>query len=163
MERVLNIVDLSEGSNLSDELLAEQLAPLGPRSMKHIGALTAGLSNAGVGMRVAWYVPGGQARRSSWSPSGVQRVRYLCEHSDFAEAEHRTVAGLLGSASAFRSKVEIRTDGGEIIQASTSEELTSRLEMHFNKRVEADIEVTRVRFSGGRERTIYYILELRNI
>ena len=163
VERVLNIVDLSEGAGLSDELLAEQLAPLGPRSMKHIGALTAGLSNAGVGMRVAWYASGGQTRRSNWSASGVQRVRYLCEHSDFAEAERVTVAGLLGTASAFRSRVEIRTDSGEIIQASTSEELTSQLERYFNKQVEADIEVTRVTFSGGRERTIYYILELRNI
>jgi hypothetical protein len=163
VERVLNIVDLSEGASSSDELLAEQLAPLGPRSMKHIGALTAGLNNAGVGMRVAWHAPGRQARRSNWSASGVQRVRYLCEHSDFAEAERVTVVGLLGSASAFRSRVEIRTDGGEIIQASTSEELTSHLERYFNKRVEASIEVTKVRFSGGRERTIYYILELRNI
>lgn len=131
--------------------------------MKHIGALTAGLNNAGVGMRVAWHSPGRQTRRSNWSTSGVQHVRYLCEHSDFAEAERVTVAGLLGSASAFRSRVEIRTDNGEIIQASTSEKLTSRLERYFNKRVEADVEVTRVRFSGGRERTIHYILRMRNI
>ncbi|GAA2709986.1 hypothetical protein [Actinoplanes palleronii] len=163
VERVLDIVDLSEGASLSDELLTERLAPLGPRSMKHIGALTAGLNSAGVGMRVAWYAQGRQARRSDWSTSGVQRVRYLCEHSEFAEAQRVTVAGLLGSASAFRSKVEIRTEDGEIIQASTGEELTGHLERHFNKRVEADIEVTKVRFSGGRERTINNILALRNI
>ncbi|GAA2470079.1 hypothetical protein [Winogradskya humida] len=163
VDRVLNIVDLSEGAGLSDELLTEQLAPLGPRSMKHIGALTAGLSSAGVGMRVAWYARGAQGRRSSWSARGVQRVRDLCEHSEFAEAERVTVVGLLGSASAFRSKVEIRTDGGEIVQGSTSEELSSHLERYFNKRVEAVIEVTRVRFSGGRERTISHVLELRNV
>ncbi len=162
VERVLNIVDLSEGGGSSDELLAEQLVPLGPRSIKHIGALTTGLSNAGVGMRVAWHAPGTQGRRSNWSPLGVQRVRYLCEHSEFDEADNITVTGLLGSASAFRSKVEIRTDGGEIVQASTTEELAHQLERYFNKRVEADIEVTKVRFSGGRERTIYHILDLRN-
>ncbi|WP_211275553.1 MULTISPECIES: hypothetical protein [Actinoplanes] len=163
VERVLNIADLSEGAGMSDELLAEQLAPLGPRSMKHIGALTAGLHGSGAGMRITWFVPGREARRSNWSVSGVQRVRYLCEHSEFAEAERVTVAGLLGSASAFRGKVEIRTDGGEIIQASTAEEITNRLDRHFNKRVEADIETTRVRFSGGRERTISHIIELRNV
>lgn len=163
MEKVLDIVDLSEGTGRSDELLAEQMAPLGPRSMKHIGALTAGLSNAGVGMRVAWYARSDQARHSSWSPEGVQRVRHLCDQSDYAAAERVTVTGWLGSASSIRGRVEIRAESGEIIQAATGEQLTSRLERYFNKRVQAEVEMTRVRFAGGRERRLYSILELRNL
>jgi hypothetical protein len=163
VEKLLNIVDLSEGADRFDELLAEQLAPLGARSMKHIGALTAGLNSAGVGIRFLWYAQGGQGRRSSWSPSGVQRVRYLCEHSDFSEAETVTLVGWLGSASAFSGKVEIRVDGGETIQASTSGDLTEHLDRHFNKRVEAEVEVTKVQFAGGRQRKIYSVLELRNL
>lgn len=163
VDTVLDVVDLSEGAGQSDELLAERLVPLGQRAMKHLGALTAGLTDAQVGLRVAWHSQGGQVRRSQWSPSGVQRVRYLCEHSEFAEAETVMLTGWLGSASAFRGKVEIRTDSGEIIRASTDEDLTPHLDRHFNKRVEAEVEVTKVQAATGRERKIYSVLSLRNV
>ncbi|WP_239475329.1 hypothetical protein [Streptomyces sp. CS131] len=160
---VLDVVDLSEGSGQSDELLAERLVPLGQRAMKHIGSLTAGLTDAHVGLRVAWHSRDGQVRRSLWSPGGAQRVRYLCEHSEFAQAEIVVITGWLGAASAFRGKVEIRTDSGELIKASTDEDLTPNLDRHFNKRVEATVEVTKVQAAGGRERKIYTVLSLRNI
>jgi hypothetical protein len=163
VEKMLHIVDLSEGEGLSDELLTEQLAPLGPRSIKHISALAAGLNSAEVGMRVSWYARSGQVRRSSWSAPGVQRVRYLCEHSEFGDVETVSLTGWLGSASSFRGTVEIRKDNGEIIQAGTGEELAAQLERYFNKRVEADVEVTKVQFAGGRERRMYSILRLRNL
>ncbi|MFE5370904.1 hypothetical protein [Streptomyces mirabilis] len=163
VDTVLDIVDLSEGAGQTNELLAERLVPLGQRAMKHIGALTAGLTDAGVGLRVSWHTQGGQVRLSQWSPAGVQRVHYLCEQSEFTQAETVTVTGWLGSASSFQGKVEIRTDSGEIIRASTDEDLTSRLDRHFNKRVEAEVEVTKVRFAGGRERRIYSVLSLRNL
>ncbi|MFJ5640822.1 hypothetical protein [Streptomyces sp. NPDC093223] len=161
--KVLDIADLSEGASLSDELLAEQLAPLGQRSLKHIALLTAGLTDAGVGVRVSWHAQDGQVRKSNWSPAGVQRVRYLCEHSEFTEAEIIRVVGWLGSASSFQGKVEIRTDSGDLIRASTDEDITAQLERFFNKRVEAEVEETRVIFAGGRERRIYSILELRTV
>lgn len=163
VDTVLDVVDLSEGAGQSDELLAERLVPLGQRAMKHVGALTAGLIDAQVGLRVAWHTPDGQVRRSQWSSNGVQRVRYLCEHSEFAAAETVTLNGWLGAASAFRGKVEIRTDNGEIIKASTDEALTPHLDRYFNKRVEADIEVTKVQAANGRERKIYTVLGLRNL
>lgn len=162
VDKVLDIVDLSEGAGLSDELLTEQLAPLGQRSMKHMALLTAGLIDAGVGVRVFWHTQGGHVRKSDWSPSGVQRVRLLCEHSEFADAEIITVTGWLGAASSFQGKVEIRTDSGETIRASTDEDLTGQLDRYFNRRVEAEIEVTKVQFSSGRERKIYSILRLIN-
>ncbi|MEU2878329.1 hypothetical protein [Streptomyces sp. NPDC007070] len=163
VDTVLDIVDLSEGSNQSNDMLAEQLVPLGQRALKHIGALTSGLSDAGVGLRVSWHTQGGRVRRSEWSPSGVQRVRYLCEVSDFTDSETVTITGWLGAASAFNGKVEIRSDSGEFIRASTDEELTPALHQFFNKRVEAEVEVTKVRFAGGRERKIYAVISLRNI
>ncbi|WP_078965067.1 hypothetical protein [Streptomyces aureocirculatus] len=163
VDTVLDIVDLSEGAGQSNELLAEQLVPLGQRAMKHIGALTAGLTDAGVGLRASWHSQGGQTRLSQWSPAGVQRVHYLCEHSEFTQPETVTVTGWLGSASSFHGNVEIRADSGERIRASTDEELTSHLERHFNKRVEAEVEVTKVRSAGGRERRIYSVLSLRNL
>ncbi|WP_328735328.1 hypothetical protein [Streptomyces bobili] len=163
MDKVLDIVDISEGASFSDELLTEHLAPLGQRALKHIGLLTAGLTDAGVGVRATWYTQGGHVRNSDWSPSGVQRVRYLCEHSEFTEAETVAVIGWLGAASSFRGKVEIRTDSGETIRASTDEELTGQLDRFFNKRVEAEVEVTTVQFSSGRERKIYSILGLQNV
>lgn len=163
VDAVLDVVDLSEGAGQSDELLAERLVPLGQRAMKHIGALTAGLTDAHVGLRVAWHSHDGQIRRSHWSPSGVQRVRYLCEHSEFAQAETVMLTGWLGAASAFRGKVEIRTDSGEIIKASTDQDLTPNLDRHFNKRVEAEVEVTKVQAAAGRERKIYTVLSLRNV
>lgn len=163
VDAVLDIVDLSEGAGQSDELLAEQLVPLGQRAMKHIGALTAGLDDAGVGLRVSWHAQGGQIRLSQWSPAGVQRVHYLCEHSEFTQAETVTVTGWLGSASSFHGNVEIRTDNGERIRASTDEELTTHLERYFNRRVSAEVEVTKVRSAGGRERKIYSVLSLRNL
>lgn len=159
VERILTIADLADGAGQSDELLAEQLAPLGPRSMKHIGAMTARLSTAGLGLSVSWYDRTGQARRSIWSLAGVQRVRDLCEHSDFTPTERITVVGRLVSASSLRSRVEIRLDSGELIQAGTDAQLTDRLGEHFDKRVAADLEVTGVKFSGGRERKIYTALE----
>ena len=162
VEKILTIVDISEGGGSSDELLAEQLVPLGQRSIKHIGALTAGLSNSGVGMRISWHSQEGRVRRSSWSESGVQRVRFLCEHSEFAEVETITLTGWLGSASSFRGTVEIRTDSGEIIQASTSEDTTTQLDRYFNRRVTARIEVASVKFAGGRERKVYSVVELHN-
>lgn len=160
VDKVLDIVDISEGVSASNELLTEQLAPLGQRSMKHIGSLTAGLTDAGVGVRVAWHAESGRVRRSDWSPAGVQRVRYLCEHSEFTQAETITVTGWLGSASSFHGRVEIRTDSGDLIRASTDEELTAQLERYFNKRVRAEIEVTTVKFAGGRERVLHSILGL---
>ncbi|MFH9565558.1 hypothetical protein [Streptomyces globisporus] len=163
VDTVLDVVDLSEAAGQSDELLAERLVPLGQRAMKHVGALTAGLTEAQVGLRVAWHAQGGQVRRSEWSLSGVQRVKYLCEHSDFSEAETMTLTGWLGAASAFRGNVEIRTESGELIKASTDENLTPHLDRYFNKRVEADIEVIRVQAAAGRERKIYTVLGLRNI
>lgn len=163
VDKVLDIADLSEGASLSDELLAEQLAPLGQRATKHIGLLTAGLTDAGVGVRVHWHTQQGRIRESNWTPSGVQRVRYLCEHSEFTEAETITVAGWLGSASSFQGKVEIRTDSGELIRASTDDELTGQLERYLNRRVEAEVEATRVIFAGGRERNIYSVLNLRTV
>lgn len=163
VERILNIADLAEAAGQPGELLAEQLASLGQRSLTHLGTLTTVLNSAGIGMRVAWYGQTGQARRSDWSPEGVKRIRDLCEQSDFTDPETITLAGELVSASLFRSTVEIRTDTGEVIQASTGEDLTNRLDQHFNKRVEADIEVTGVKFSGGRERKIYSVLDLRNL
>ncbi|MEV8600263.1 hypothetical protein AB0465_10310 [Streptomyces griseoviridis] len=163
VSKVLDIADLSEGASLSDELLAEQLAPLGQRSLKHIALLAAGLTDAGVGVQVSWRARDGQVRKSNWTPTGVQRVRYLCEHSEFTEAETILVVGWLGSASSFQGKVEIRTDSGELIRASTDEEITAQLERYFNKRVEAQVEETRVVFAGGRERKIYSIIDLRTL
>ncbi|MFQ6141753.1 hypothetical protein ACLMNJ_01580 [Streptomyces seoulensis] len=163
VDTVLDIVDLSEGSNPSNDMLAEQLVPLGQRALKHIGALTSDLTDAGVGLRVSWHAQGGRVRRSEWSPSGVKRVRYLCEVSEFAVSETVTIAGWLGAASAFNGKVEIRSDSGELIRASTDEELTPTLHEFFNKRVEAEVEVTKVQFAGGRERKIYAVTRLRNI
>ncbi|MFH8620557.1 hypothetical protein ACH4A8_01415 [Streptomyces vietnamensis] len=163
VDTVLDVVDLSESLGQSDELLAERLVPLGQRALKHLGALTAGLGEANVGLRVAWYAREGRTRRSEWSPGGVQRVRYLCEHSEFAEAEVATLVGWLGAASAFQGKVEIRTDAGEIIRASTEESLTSHLDQYFNKRVQAEVEVTRVRASGRPDRKIYSVLSLRSV
>ncbi|MGW3415484.1 hypothetical protein [Streptomyces sp. NPDC000888] len=163
VDTVLNIVDLSEGAGNPNELLTEQLVPLGQRALKHIGLLTAGLTDAQVGLRASWHTQGGQIRFSQWSPAGAQRVRYLCEQSEFTQAETVTVMGWLGSASSFRGKVEIRTDSGETISASTDEDLTSHLERYFNKRVEAEIEVTKVQFAGGRERKIYSVLSLHNL
>jgi hypothetical protein len=163
MEKVLNIVDLSEGVDPSDDLLAEQLVPLGPRSMKHLGALAAGLNSASVGLRVSWHARNGLVRRSNWSTSGVQKVRYLCEHSEFGAPEIITLTGLLGSASSLRGTAEIQKDDGDIIQAVTGEELATQLDVYFNKRVEAEVEVTRAHFAGGRERKIYSILRLRNL
>jgi hypothetical protein len=163
VNKVLDIVDLSEGIGSSNDLLTEQLAPLGQRAVKHIGSLTAGLTDAGVGVRVAWHAREGTVRRSDWSPSGVQRVRLLCEESEFTEAERIMVSGWLGAASSFRGKVEIRTDSGEAIRASTDEELTGRLDEYFNKRVEASVEVERVVFAGGRERKIYSVLSIRKL
>lgn len=163
VDTVLDIVDLSEGANQSNDMLAEQLVPLGQRALKHIGALTSDLTDAGVGLRVSWHTQGGRVRRSDWSASGVQRVRYLCEVSDFTDSETETITGWLGAASAFNGKVEIRSDGGELIRASTDEELTPVLHEFFNKRVEAEVEVTRVQFAGGRERKIYAVISLRNI
>ncbi|MFG2959636.1 hypothetical protein ACGF5O_38675 [Streptomyces sp. NPDC048291] len=163
VDKVLDIADLSEGAGSTDELLAEQLAPLGQRSLKHLGLLTAGLYDAGVGVRVDWYGQSSRARRSNWTPSGVQRVRILCEQSDFTNVETMTVTGWLGTASSFQGKVEIRTDGGELIKASTDDEMTAHLDRYFNKRVTAEVEVTTVLFAGGRERKIYSILNLQTV
>ncbi|MFJ6859228.1 hypothetical protein [Streptomyces werraensis] len=161
VDKVLNIVDLSEKAGSSNDMLAEQLAPLGQRSTGHIRRLTAGLTDAGVGVRVSWHTYSGAVRRSEWSPAGVRRVRFLCEHSNFTEEETITVIGWLGSASSFHGKVEIRTDGGELIRASTDEELTAQLDRYFNKRVEADVEVTKVQFAGGRVRKNFSVINLR--
>ncbi|WP_239072594.1 hypothetical protein [Streptomyces bauhiniae] len=163
VNKVLDIADLSDGGRSSNDLLTEQLAPLGQRAMKHIGALTAGLSDYEMGVRVTWHIPGGSVRHSDWTPSGVQRVHLLCEESEFTEAERITVTGWLGAASSFRGKVEIRTDSGEIIRASTEPELTGRLDLYFNKRVSADLEVTKVVFAGGRERKLYSVLSIRKL
>ncbi|WP_319203465.1 hypothetical protein [Streptomyces scabiei] len=163
VNKVLDIVDLSEGASSSNDLLTEQLAPLGQRAMKHIGSLTAGLTDANVGVQVTWLARGGVVRHSDWTPSGVQRVRLLCEESEFTEAEQVTVTGWLGAASSFRGKVEIRTDSGEIIRASTEEELTGRLDLYFNKRVLADLEVTTVVFAGGRERKLFSVVNLEKL
>ncbi|CAL9511364.1 hypothetical protein [Streptomyces sp. enrichment culture] len=160
VNKVLDIVDLSEGTGTSNDLLTEQLAPLGPRSLKHIGLLTAGLTDARVGVGVRWQGRTGEVRRSHWNPSGVQRVRLLCEENEFTEAERITVTGWLGAASSFRGKVEIRTDGGDIIRADTDEELTGRLDTYFNRRVVAEVDVQRVVFAGGRERRLYSVLSL---
>jgi hypothetical protein len=162
MDKVLDIIDLSEGSGPSDDLLAEELVPLGPRAMKHLGALTAGLADAGVGLRATWHGRTGQTRSGEWSPDGAQRVRDLCEQSEFEEAETATIVGWLGSASALRGTVEIRTDSGEVIRAKTDEALTPHLREFFENRVEAVVEFTRVRSAGGRERRIYAVIELRN-
>lgn len=163
MDKVLDIVDLSEGATSSDDLLTEQLAPLGQRAMKHIAALTTDLTDAGMGVRVTWHAHGGVVRRSNWTPSGVQRVRYLCAESEFTEAERITVTGWLGAASSFHGKVAIQTDDGDIIRASTGEELTERLDMYFNKRVTAEIEMTKIVFAGGRERRIYSVLDIQKV
>ncbi|GGV54065.1 hypothetical protein GCM10010293_67740 [Streptomyces griseoflavus] len=163
MGKVLDIVDLSEGATSSNDLLTEQLAPLGQRAMKHIGALTTDLTDAGMGVQVTWRAHGGAVRRSNWTPSGALRVRYLCEESEFTDAERVTVSGWLGTASSFRGKVEIRTDSGEIIRASTDEELTGQLDVYFNRRVSAEVEVTKVVFAGGRERKLYSVLNIRKV
>ncbi|MEU0049302.1 hypothetical protein [Streptomyces sp. NPDC006309] len=163
VKKVLDIADLSEGVNSSNDLLTGQLAPLGQRALKHLGALTAGLTDADMGVRVTWHARGGIVRRSDWTPAGVQRVRYLCEENEFTEAERMTVTGWLGAASYFRGNVQIRTDSGDIIRASTDEELTGRLDLYLNKRVAAEVEVTKVVFAGGRERRLYSVLSLRKI
>ncbi|WP_330345167.1 hypothetical protein OHA09_21080 [Streptomyces longwoodensis] len=163
VNKVLDIVDLSEGASSSNDLLTEQLAPLGPRALKHISALTAGLTDANVGARVTWRAHEGSVRRSNWTLPGVQRVRQLCEESEFTEAERITVTGWLGTASSFHGKVEIRTDNGDTIRANTDEELTGRLDLYFNKRVSAEVKVTRVVFAGGRERRLYSVLNIRKL
>ncbi|MEU5661253.1 hypothetical protein [Streptomyces longwoodensis] len=163
MDKVLDIVDLSEGATRSNDLLTEQLAPLGQRAMKHIGALTTDLTDAGMGAQVTWRTHRGVVRRSNWTPSGAERVRYLCEASEFMDAERIIVTGWLGTASSFRGNVEIRTDNGEIIRASTDEELTGQLDVYFNRRVSAEVEVTKVVFAGGRERRLYSVLNIRKL
>lgn len=163
LDAVLDVVDLSEGAGQASELLAEKLVPLGQRAMKHLGALTMGLTEARLGLRVAWHAPNQEPRYSQWSPAGAERVRYLCEHSEFDNAEIIRLVGWLGSASALRGTVEIRTDNGQVIQASTEESLTPRLAQYFGNRVEAEVEVTRVTSAGGRERRIFAILGLSNL
>ncbi|MFF9329458.1 hypothetical protein ACF1AY_32660 [Streptomyces sp. NPDC014776] len=161
MDKVLDIVDLSEEVTSSNDPLTEKLAPLGQRAVKHILALTSDLTDAGMGARVTWRAHGGTVRHSNWTPAGAQRVRYLCQASEFTEAERITVTGWLGTASSFRGNVEIRTDSGELIRANTDQELTGQLDLYFNKRVAAEIEVARVVFAGGRERRLYTVLSIR--
>lgn len=163
VETVLDVMDVSESLGQSDDPLAERLVPLGQRAMKHLGALTAGLTDADLGLSVTWHTRSGRTRHSQWSTAGVMRVREVCEHSEFARPETVTITGWLGSASAFRGTVEILTDSRETIRASTDENLASGLHEYFNKRVEARVEVTRVRSSSGREREIYTVLDLRNV
>lgn len=162
VDAVLDIVDSSEALGPTDDLLAEQLVPLGQRAMKHLGSLAAGLADAHLGLVATWCAQGGRSRTAQLTPAGAQRVRYLCEQSEFSEAETVTIVGWLGSASALRGTVELRTDSGEVIKARTDEDLTPRLTEFFNNRVEAEVEVTSVRSAGGRERKIYAVLRLRN-
>lgn len=159
---VFEVAELSEGAGRSDDLLAEHLVPLGQRAMKHLGALAAGLADDGLGLRMSWQGRGGRTRRSEWTREGAQRVRALCEQSDFGEPETTTIVGWLGSASELRGTVEIRTDAGEIIRARTDAEVTAQLRGCFGNRVEADLEVATVRSAGGRERKVYVVLALRN-
>jgi hypothetical protein len=163
VEAVLDVVDLSEGVGGSDDLLVERLVPLGQRAMKHLGALTAGLADAQLGLSLAWRSQAGGTRHGQWTPCGAQRVRYLCEHSDFDDSETVRIVGFLGGASTLRATVEIRADSGEIIRARSDEDVTPRLSEFFGNRVEAEVEVTNVRSTGGRERKIYVVLALRNV
>jgi hypothetical protein len=160
MGTVMDIVDLSESTGKSDELLAERLVGLGPRSLKHLGAMAKTLTEAAAGVKVEWNPGHGNARVSDFTPGGAARVRYLCEESSYGSPELITVLGWLGGASSFRGFVEIRTDSHEIISARTAEELTGELIHYFGKRVQAQVEVTTVRFAGGRERRIFTVTSL---
>ncbi|QES52417.1 hypothetical protein DEJ50_14540 [Streptomyces venezuelae] len=160
---VLDVVDLSESAGLSDDGLAEELVPLGQRAMKHIGALTAGLTEAQIGLKVAWHPKQGRVRQSVWTPDGARRVRDLCEQSEFSSGAPMTLTGWLGSASALRGTVEIRTDNGEIIRAKTDEAITRSLRSHFGNLVRAEVEVTVVRAAGGRERRNYAVISLHSL
>ena len=161
--KVLDIVDFSESMGLSDDLLTEELVPLGQRAMKHLGLLTKGLVEADLGLRMKWHGRNGQTRSGEWSPDGVRRVLYLCQQSQFEDPEGVRIVGWLSNADTLRGTVEIRTDGGEVIRAKTDEEVTPRLREYFDNRVEADAEVTIVHSVGGRVRKNYAILALRNI
>lgn len=158
---VLDLVDLSESGGVVEELLTDRLFPLGPRTTKHLQALTSGLADSGLGVRATWRSSRGVFRRSQWSAGGVRRVLDLCNHSDFSEVETMHVVGWLGGASQFRNSVEIRTDGNELLRASISADMAGRLRDYFDERVEADLEVARVRYTGGRERTLYSVIGLR--
>ncbi|WP_217999051.1 hypothetical protein [Nocardiopsis trehalosi] len=160
VDTVFDVIDVSEGSEEADDRLAERLTTLGPRAMKHLGSLTGGLSDAGLGLSAAWH-SGGHTRSSRWTAAGAMRVRTVCEESEFRPGGTVTVRGWLGSVSALRGTVEIRTDDGGIVRASSAEEVTRDLGRHFGKRVEAEVEVTDVRGAGGRRRRIYAVRSLR--
>lgn len=163
VEKVLDIVNFSESVGFSDDLLTEELVPLGQRAMKHLGLLTTGLVEAELGLRLTWRGRNGLTRSGEWSPDGVRRVLYLCQQSQFGEPEAITLVGWLVSANVMRGTADIRTDSGEVVRAKTDEEVTPRLREYFDNRVEADAEVTTVSSVGGHVRKNYAILALRNI
>ena len=141
VEKVLDIVDLSESGGLPDDFLTEELVPLGQRAMRHLDHLAAGLVEADLGLRMRWHGRDGYTRSGEWSPEGVRRVLYLCQQSQFGEPEAIRIVGWMVSASTLRGTVEIRTDNGEVVRAKTDEEVTPRLRDYFENRVEAEAEV----------------------
>ncbi|MGX1120022.1 hypothetical protein RKD37_005385 [Streptomyces ambofaciens] len=70
VDTVLDIVDLSEGPSQTNDMLAEQLVPLGQRALKHIGALTSGpeRSERGTASRLAY--PGRPSKAERLEPLG---------------------------------------------------------------------------------------------
>ncbi|CAM5543124.1 hypothetical protein GCM10010329_27610 [Streptomyces spiroverticillatus] len=163
---VLNLSDAPQSSVSEEELdqdLNEQLLPLGARALKHLGSLTQLLDEKNVGLRMTWHTESGRARLSELSPLHAERIRFVCEHSTYRQAEIVTIIGWLGGVSALHANAEIRTDSGQVIRAKTDRSVVRRLGDHFTHRVEARVEVTTVHYAGGRERKIYTILDLRNI
>ncbi|MFE9253298.1 hypothetical protein [Streptomyces sp. NPDC007088] len=157
---LLDLAELSESPRALDDDLAEELVGLGRRALKHLGSLTGALSDEGLGLRLSWRPREGQTRLTEWSPGAMQRVRLICEQSEFAEAEQMTVTGRLAAADMLRGSVEIVTEAAERVRAGVDEEWSQRLPEFLGRRVEAQTEVTRV-LSAGRERRVYTVLSLR--
>lgn len=160
---ICDIIDATHGSDDSeaDDRLTGQVVSLGQRAMRHLGELSATLSEGDVGVSLVWQPDRAESRRCLLEPAGARRLKRISDVVEFEESAPRRVEGLLSAVDLRRRTVEILLDSGTPINARVIEELTPRLmEGVLGKRVVADAGVSIVRYATGRQRELYILTTL---
>lgn len=163
VDRVLEIIDLAGIDGTVDDPIVEMVLPLGSRVFKHLADLSSAIVDEGMTASFAWRSPATGERSATLSRSAARRLDDVLGRNKLTERE-QVIDGRLGTVSDIRNRIELQTDGGEIVTAKVIEEVVPQLGAFYTRRVAATFEVTTIRSQvTGLEKNSYTLLGLATL
>lgn len=160
LERALGILSAPGQGRLDNDQLGADLTTLGHRTAAAARTLAARLDRAGVGLDVAWRVPGEATRRGTLTHEQARGLVDFVDSGDLAE-EVVTVDGVVRTSSNLRGWGDLEAPDVGTVRvevADIPEAVLDRLSPSTRVRVTLRIEETVL--PGGREHTRFVALDM---